>query len=364
MGEIKERRKRRKRAAEQESAEEKPLESNTGDVGGPVLRDPVLGKRRKTAAEKGRNARAGSEIRTEATRDEISGGDESKCERPCANLDRSSGDGSREPSVLIHGPLEKRVEELVKEIRKRNKMEDETRKCMQGMTRLMEKMEKALENTSPMRMQGYAPRSSAGSARDAGESLALSSRVGDLSSTEIDIPRIVPKPHGGERKRTYMNVVKEFNEAIALMKEGKVLGSERLKPLTTSYVRDAQVTVRTKLDTTLPGVRGHLRVRKAFENHGRQLGKIVEELEQDFYLLRQGNGQWMARAIIANVLENAAAHKRRGARSKTSSKMSDKKEAIPSKDAEDNGNGGEWTNSLCDDKDVPITCKEDDIRSV
>ena len=362
MGEVKERKQRRKRAAEQESAEERLQDSNTGDIDGPVPGKPVLGKRRKTATEKVRTARAGSEIRAEATGGAKNGGSESTCKRPCANLGGTRRDGSRERTVADHGPLEKRVEELTEELRKRNKMDDETRKCIQAMARLMEKVEKALENASSMRMQGYAQRSSAGSARDGGESLALSSRGGDLSLTGVDIPRIVPKPHGGERKRTYMNVVKEFNEAVILMKDGKVPGSEKLKPLTTSYVRDAQVTVRTKLDTTLPGVRGHLRVRKAFENHGRELGRIVQELEQDFYLLRQGNGQWMARAIIANVLENAATHKRRGVRSKTSSKISDH-EASLGKDEKDHENGGGPTSASLDDKDIPVARKDDDVGS-
>lgn len=341
MGEVNERGKRRKRGAAQDPAE-KMVESNKGDAD-EEERNPTLGKRRRKPTEKVREASAGTKNGVKKTYPLKGGGDKKLCQEPCENLDGTSKGASRESTVVTdvdHSPLEKKMEELTEEIRKRNKMDDETRKCVQAMSRIMEKLEKALQGASLVPMQGFAPRSSAGSP-DGGESLALSSRGGDFCLTDVDVPRIVPKPHGGERKRSYMNVVKEFNEAVASMKDGKIPGSEKLKPLTTSYVKDAQVTARTKLDTTLPGVRGHLRVRKAFENHGRELGKILQELERDFSLLRQGNGQWMARAIVANVLENGAAHKRRGPRSKTSTKISD--EESLAKDADDLENLAEHT---------------------
>ena len=78
----------------------------------------------------------------------------------------------------------------------------------------------------------------------------------------------------------------------------------------------SKMSLRTELDLRLPGVRGSMRFRKAFEQHGPTLYMIMDSLEARYPLLKQGAMRWTTRALLANVLENAAGHKKRSKVSK------------------------------------------------
>ena len=71
------------------------------------------------------------------------------------------------------------------------------------------------------------------------------------------------------------------------------------------------MALRTELDLQLPGIRGKWRIRRAFQEHPNEMHKIMDSLEKVYPLLSQASARWTTRALISNVLENAAGHKRR-----------------------------------------------------
>ena len=76
------------------------------------------------------------------------------------------------------------------------------------------------------------------------------------------------------------------------------------------------MTLRTELDLQLPGIRGKWRIRKAFQEHPNEMYKIMDSIEKVYPLLSQASARWTTRALISNILENAAGHKRRSRSSK------------------------------------------------
>lgn len=219
-----------------------------------------------------------------------------------------------------HHLLEQKLEILTQELERRNKLEEIRAKNEEKRYEEIKFLVKRVEENFGIAQKTLTQSITLGSSlhsRDGVESLIWTSKEG------VGFPSLVPKPQGSERRGTYINVVKEFNGAVDRMKNEGVESSDKLQKLTREYVRDAQTFMRTKLDTTLPNCRGVMRVRKAFANHGRELGNIMRELESDFPLLRQGIGGWICRAILANVLENGVSGKKRGTRCTSESKEAD-----------------------------------------
>mgnify|MGYP000544937618 CR=1 FL=1 len=147
-------------------------------------------------------------------------------------------------------------------------------KCMERLTNVVEKIESALKSTMPYPLQ-----SSAGS--DTNASFLTNSQA--MGANTGRVPRMKGKNTGKERRSSYTNVIKEFNEIIERMKAAGSADAENLVPLTEDYVRDAQTLMRTEIDTRLPGIRGACACEERFRNMALSFSESWIWLRVDFH---------------------------------------------------------------------------------